>query len=188
MNTETDNTELATLRSHNTDLLAELRSAKTDRKRLTDELDAMTGERNTAAAEVRRFKLGLPLAALLQDVAVPGMQDVWLAEFNRAGFAFDLDGDAPVVRDAEGNTPTVQGPRDEEPRPVGFNYADLALLVCGPDGVAPDKRTPSQRAFASLTIGSLASGAGGGPSTNNANSYRTPEAKPTAPAHKFGLQ
>lgn len=187
MTDKTDNTELETLRAHNVDLLAELKTAKTDRARLTSELEARTGERDTAAAEVRRFKLGLPVRAMLEDVAVPGMEATWHAEFNRAGYHFDLDGDAPVVRDAEGNPPTVQGPKDEEPRPVQFTYDDLVLLVCGRGNVPMDKQTPAQRAFASLTLASKASGAGGHTTYGNVSS--TPDPKPTpTPVHAFGLK
>lgn len=179
--------ELDTLRKHNTELLADLHSVKTDRARLTSELDAMTGERNTAMTEVNRFKLGLPVAAMLEDVAIPGMLDTWHAEFNRAGYSFALDGDAVVVRDTEGNTPMVKGPKDEEPRPVRFDFNDLDLLVCGPAGVPMKDRTPSQQAFMHLTLASKASGAGGGPSYGTGTHTQTPEPKPTAPSPQFGL-
>ena len=93
--------EIDTLRAHNAELLADLKTAKANSKTLAAQVDSLTAKRDQAAAQVQALTIGQPVQAMAERVAT--LPDVFVAEFERRGWRFEHTDAGLVIRDAEGN-------------------------------------------------------------------------------------
>ena len=190
-NTPADPAEIDRLRAHSTQLLGELKAAKAKVTSLQAQLATATEERDAARQEVRTLRLA-PARTLLEHVALPGTADIVAKMLEQRGYTFDLEGDAVVVRDAEGNPATVIDPPSRnvpnpKARAAKLDAGDLILLMTE-EGKPEAERHPLAQTFARFIVGSKASG--GGAAGGSGTTAPAAPAKPATPVparQSFGL-
>lgn len=173
------------LRNKNAELLGKLKKASEDLQAAQAELATVTAARDQALADFQRVAVDKPVGALLDQMSVaPRVLKTMLAE---RGYRFALEDGAIVLRDAEGNVPTVRDGRrghDAKDRPAAFNAADLTAVLC--ETWAPsDARSEAAREFATVIKAHLATGGG---SVGMHRSAPAAEAPRSQPAPAFGLR
>lgn len=189
-----DLAELERLRTHNAELLAELKTAKAKATALQGQLTTANEERDAARAEVRTVRLDAPVRDLVGRVALPGMGEFLLKMLGERGITFDLDGEQIVIRDASGNAASVTDPRASasapasKPRPAKFDERDLMLLMTE-EGLPEAERHPLAQTFTRFIVGTKASGGGstGGSGPSASTPPAKPESKPASAPKAFGL-
>lgn len=188
-----DPNEVERLRSHNAELLTELKAAKAKATTLQSQLSATTDERDAALAQLRTLRLDDPVRELLNEIAQPGTTDVVARMLQERGIVFDLEGDEIVVRDGDGNPAAVIDPPTRnapapKPRPAKFDASDLKLLMTE-EGKPEAERHPLAQAFPRLMVGSKASGSGstGGAGRHSPTAPATPAAAAVPAPKTFGL-
>lgn len=175
--------EIAALRTHNGELLAELKAAKATAKQLSAHVETLTTERDQALTTLRAEALGRPVRAMVERVAV--LPEHFEAEFERRGYQFVKTADGIAIHDADGKVPQLQDDERSAPRPCTFTAGDLGALVL--ERWKPEaERHPSAQAFAHLVIAPHATGGGATSSTAGAPTA-SPPARP-APAPQFGIR
>lgn len=189
----TDPGEVERLRTHNTELLAELKAAKAKATTLQGQLTTATEERDAARSDLRALRLDAPVRELLERIALPGTTDVLAQMIAARGITFELDGEQIVIRDAAGNPATVIDPAKRnapasKPRPAKFEAHDLTLLMTE-EGLPEAARHTLAQAFPRFIVGTHASGGGstGGAGANAPAPPVAPTPKPTSAPKAFGL-
>lgn len=175
--------EIDTLRAHNAELLADLKTAKANSKTLAAQVDSLTAERDQAAGQVQALTIGQPVQAMAERVAT--LPDVFVAEFERRGWHFEHTDAGLVIRDAEGNPAMLQDSAKDEPREAKFTEADVRAL-CLEEWKPAGERHASRERFASLIKAIPASGCGAMPSSRVTQAPGT--TTQAEPATQYGLR
>lgn len=174
-----DNQEIESLRSHNAELLADLKKARTKLKETIEQLEALTTERDAAKSELLDLRLHRPVEALLDRLSP--LPEFFKQAFEARGYRFALDDDGKVVvRDAEGQPVKILD--KGEPKEVQFDEKDISYLVLE-TGIPESERSASVANFEKLLRGSQATGGGAPGGTRMAATKREqPAEKPTLQA------
>lgn len=175
--------EIETLRAHNAELLADLKTAKGNAKKLAEQAETMTAERDAATAQVQALTIGQPVQAMAERIAT--LPDVFIAEVERRGLRFEHTGTGLVIRDAEGAPVMLQDDAKGEPREAQFTEADLRALCLEEWKPASDRHASRER-FAAIIKASPASGGGAIPSGRVSNTGATE--RHSEPAPQYGLR
>lgn len=163
-----DANELATLRTHNAELLADLKIAKARVSSLQSELEAANSAKDAAVKELHTLKLDHPVNALLEEIAMPGMAPALAKMIAARGYTFELDNNEIVIKDADGNRATVMDKTkanadNSQPkatkREANFDAADVRHLLLE-DTLPEAERNQLSQAFSSFLLGSQANGGG----------------------------
>ncbi|WP_323847020.1 hypothetical protein [Microbulbifer magnicolonia] len=165
--------EIESLRTHNAELLADLKKVRKKVTELTEQVEALSGERDSASAELQKIQLDGPVAAMLERVSM--LPEYFLNEFKARGYQFQLEDGEVVIRDSEG-APAMVGETaggDVTMREAKFTEADVRDLVLE-DWLPKEKKSPHVARFESLVIGSRASGGGAGGSSSGGSLPRSP--------------
>lgn len=176
--------EIDTLRSHNAELLAELKAAKRQAGELTEQVATLTGERDTAHADLQAATVGQPVNAMLERIAtVPKLLKGLLDEH---GYTFANEDGRIVMRDRDGKVPqilSIAGGKTTS-RDMAFTEDDMTRLLCE-DWATVDKRSAAANDFAHVIKAPHVSGCGtkesvrtNGIATSSAASTATPGPSP----------
>jgi hypothetical protein len=174
--------EIESLRNHNTELLAELKAAKTTAKQLTTQVETLTGERDQAVTTLQEETVSRPARALIERMS--NLPEYFEAEFKKRGYQFVHTAQGIVIHDAEGNVPLLQDHEGTAPRPCNFTAADLSTLVMERWKPAAE-RHPSADTFASMVRAPHISGGGArdsGPGGRGPSPAAPTPAAPSPPA------
>lgn len=177
--------EVERLRRHSETLLNEKRQLKAERDDATAKLSAVEAERDGLAGQLREIKLTGPVDQLLSEVATDPVTLGLLLD--RAGIRFELgEDDRPCIVNADGEPLTTAGP-DGKALPLPFEPAALAAFLL-PPGVPPSNWDAEQKRFASVLVGSRASGSGAVGVRSGGNPMPATKPEKPRPSHDFGLK
>lgn len=166
--------EIESLRNHNAELLNDLKKAKAKVNTLTEELDAMTKDRDAKVNEYKSVTLDGPVNDMLNRISV--MPEYFQSEFNARGYEFSFKNGQIVVQDASGNRIKFTDEKGKL-REVEFCEADIKRLVLE-EGIAKDDRTEHAHKFEHLIKASMASGGDAPGGANHGNISTSSSEKP----------
>lgn len=124
--------EIESLRTHNAELLADVRKHKAKALELAGQVETLTGERDGALAQVKAVTLDAPVRQMAERVALDA--DLFTTLFARH-YTFAHDGEGVVIHDSEGNPATLKDDQGK-PRPALFTEADIRALCDQTDAKA----------------------------------------------------
>lgn len=179
---DTTAAELDALRTHNAELLADLRKAKEAAKDAQAALQAAEAARDDVHARYHRVALREPVERLTDYETVEG-GGAFFRELFAKHYQFALDADDRVViHDLDGNPATVPDKDGKTDRPAAFTRDDIVALCA---------KTPATAMFDRVLIGSRASGGGAGGARGSAGTSSRPPSKPASTSQQspdFGLR
>lgn len=181
----TDNTntpeaeEIARLRAHSAELLADLKKAKARATELEEALQEAQGARDKAAADLKALRVDQPVAQMLERVAMPNAGELFLAQWAKE-YQFADSETGVCIRDKDGE-PVLIKDADGKEREAQFTEADIRAVV---------DKSQNKAAFDHITVASHATGGGAHGFRGGSASVSPHKGKEgnSAPAPRFGLR
>lgn len=173
------------LREHNAALLAEKRDAIAATKAAEAKTTTLEQEKSDLTGRLNDALLAKPVELLVDEIASdPVVFNLLLSR----SYKFELGEDnKPMLVNLDG-TPVVTKGKDGKDKPVAFDAKDIAEFLVPSDA---KERTEDQKRFASVLVGSRATGSGSSGGTQDGSGHipSTTAAKPTdQQPQRFGLR
>lgn len=155
------------LRDKNAQILDEKRAMKAKLTEATEQLEAVTAERDHSMSELRRITIDQPRAEMIEAATVPGMAETAVREINHH---FDITDEGDIT-DKEGNPVSVDG--------VALKYDADGVKALYSSGLCP--------ALGHMLKGSGSSGGGATGSRYRDDAGYSQPKKEEQPKRQYGL-